>query len=109
MLQFTMNRGPNADGTSLRKLLEAHRVYARIGAAKRFSLHLLALVGVVVWIGAMWPSLLPAPVRLPALALWGGLLFLAVLASVEERTWRRKLERLARHLREHPADQGRDA
>jgi hypothetical protein len=93
MLQFTLNRELDVDDTSVRRLLEAHLLYIRMGAAKRFSLHLLALVGVVVWIGAMWPALLPAKLMEYALALWGGLLFIAVLTSVEEWIWQRKVAR----------------
>jgi hypothetical protein len=102
MLQFTINRDLDPDGASLRRLLEAHVIYERMSGAKKFSLHLLAIVGVVVWVGAMWPALLPSQVLEPALALWGVLLFLAILASVEEWLWHRKVER---YRREHQAGQ----
>jgi hypothetical protein len=102
MLQFTVNRELGSDEPSVRRLLEAHAVYARMSAAKRFSLHLLALVGVVVWIGAMWPALLPGNLLESALAVWGGLLFIAVLASVEEWVWHRKV---ARYRTEHQSNQ----
>jgi hypothetical protein len=97
-----MNRELDVDDAAVRRLLEAHLLYVRMGTAKRFSLHLLALVGVVVWIGAMWPALLPARLMEYVLALWGGLLFIAVLASVEEWIWQRKV---ARYRIEHQVHQ----
>jgi hypothetical protein len=102
MLQFTMNRDLRANEASVRRLLEAHVVFERMSAAKRFSLHLLVLVGVVIWIGAMWPALLPGNLLETALAVWGGLLFIAVLASVEEWVWHR---RVVRYRSEHQAHQ----
>jgi len=106
MLQFTINRDFDPDRASLRKLLEAHLIYERISAAKSFSLHLLTIVGAVVWIGAMWPSLLPSEVRVVALTLWGVLLFFTICASVEEWAWHRRVER---YRREHQAKQNEGA
>lgn len=106
MLRFTINSGRDPDGASLRKLLEAHLIYERMGAAKLFSLHLLAIVGVVIWLGEMWPSLLPSQVRVAALALWGCLLLIAVCAGVEEWAWHRRVER---YRREHQAKQNEGA
>jgi putative copper export protein len=106
MLQFTIDNELDPKSASVRRLLEAHLVYQRMSAAKRFSLHLLALVGVVVWIGAMWPTLLPTNLLEYALALWGGLLLIAVLASFEEWLWQRKV---ARYRSEHQARQQENA
>jgi membrane protein implicated in regulation of membrane protease activity len=102
MLQFTINRDRDPDSASLHRLLEAHVVYERMAAAKKFCLDLLAFVGVVVWLGAMWPALLPQRVLDSALAVWVSLLFFAVLATVEEWLWRRKV---ARYRDEHQAKQ----
>jgi membrane protein implicated in regulation of membrane protease activity len=96
MLQFTTNRDLDPDGASLRKLLEAHVIYERMSGAKKFCLHLLAIVGLVVWVGAMWPAVLPSQVLEPVLALWGGLLFFAILASAGEWLWHREVERYRR-------------
>lgn len=106
MLQFTINKNLDRDGTSLRRLLEAHLIYERMSAAKKFSLHLLAVVGVVVWVGAMWPALLPPRLMESASELWGAVLFFTVLASVEEWLWHRKV---ARYHLEHRAKQKEDA
>lgn len=105
MLHFTINRDLNPNGASLRKLLKAHVIYERMTAAKKFSLYLLAIVGVVLWVGTMWPAFLPPRALDFALALWGGLLFLAILASVEEWLWHR---RVARYRSEHQARQKED-
>jgi hypothetical protein len=93
MLQFTLKRDRDPNDASLRRLLEAHVVYERMSGAKKFSLHLLAIVGAVLWVGAMWPALLPPQVLYSALMLWLGLLFFAILASIEEWLWHRKVAR----------------
>jgi hypothetical protein len=93
MLQFTLDPEHQPDSATLRRLLEAHVVYERMASAKRVALHLLAIVSVVVWLGAMWPSLLPAKILDPALVIWAALLLIAVLAAVEERLWDRKVAR----------------
>jgi hypothetical protein len=93
MLQFTVDPAREPDGASLRRLLEAHVVCERMASAKRASLHLLAVVGIVVWLGAAWPSLISAQLLDAALALWALLLFLAILATVEEWLWQRKVAR----------------
>ena len=102
MLQFTIDNDRDSHSVSLRTMLEAHVIYERMSAAKKFSLHLLAIVGVVVWVGAEWPSLLPARLLDSALALWVGLLFFAVLATLEEWLWHRKV---ARYRDKHQAKQ----
>ncbi len=99
MLQFTLHNDLDPDGDSVRKLLEAHLTYTRMTVAKSLLLHLLAVVSVAVWIGAMWPAVLPQTVLDSALALWVAILFFAVLASIEEWLWRRKV---TRYRREHP-------
>ncbi len=91
MLQFTINSDRDPNGTSLRRLLEAHVVYERMAAAKGLSLYLLAVVGVVVWSGAEWPFLIPSRLLDAALALWMGLFFFAMLARLEEWIWNRKV------------------
>ena len=85
------NRDPR-DG-SLRRLLEAHVVYEQMSAAKKVFLHLLAIVGLLVWVGAMWPSLFSSQLLDSVLAVWISLLFFAVVATVEEWLWQRKVAR----------------
>lgn len=93
MLRFTIRNYAESDAASVKRLLQAHLTYTRVCAAKSFFLHLLALAGVVVWVGAMWPAALPPQMLDDALALWVALLFFAALASVEEWLWHRKVAR----------------
>ena len=102
MLQFTINRDRDPNSASLRRLLEAHVIYEQMVAANKFSLHLLAIVGVVIWVGAEWPAFLSPQLLDSALAIWVGLLFFAMLATVEEWLWHRKV---ARYRDEHQARQ----
>jgi membrane protein implicated in regulation of membrane protease activity len=106
MLEFTINRDRDPNRASLRRLLEAHVIYERTAAAKEFSLHLLAIVGVVIWVGAEWPAFLSPQLLDSALAIWVGLLFFAILASIEEWLWHRKV---ARYRDEHQAKQKQGA
>jgi polyferredoxin len=108
MPHFTFDDAGEAD-RAVRRLLEAHRRYARMSGAKTFALHLLAVVSVALWVGAMWPAVLPAPVLDDALALWIALLCFAVLARFEEWLWRRRVAQyqLDRQSRRSPA--GADA
>ncbi len=106
MLQFTINTDRDANDMPLRRLLEAHVVYERMAAAKRFSLHLLAIVGVVVWIGAEWPFFIPLRLLDAALALWLGLFFFAILANFEAWIWNRKV---TDYRNQHQAKQKEDA
>ena len=81
-------------------------VTAGPGAGKTFVLHLLAVVSIALWVGAMWPAVLPLQVLDSALALWVALLFFAIAASIEEWLWRRKV---ARYQSDHRAKQKLDA
>lgn len=104
-MHITINRDLDPDGSRLRLLVEANCTYERMSAARSLSVHLLAMVSVIVWLGASWPSLLPAQVRAFALALWGGLFFVAILVGVQEWAWHC---RLARYLIEYQATQRGD-
>jgi membrane protein implicated in regulation of membrane protease activity len=96
MSHFTL---PERDGEGVRRLLQAHERYARMSGAKTFALHLLAVVSVALWIGAMWPALLPPTLLDDALGLWVALVFFAVLASIEEWLWRRQVAQYRRGLK----------
>ena len=101
-MQITINRDLDPDGSSLRPLLEAHVRYERINATRSRYLQLLAIVGFWVWLGAIWPSVLPPLVEDFVLVLWGGLLLVAAWVSVEAWAWRRKM---THYLRENQAKQ----
>jgi hypothetical protein len=90
MPHFSLDDAGEGD-RAVRRLLEAHRRYARMSGAKTFALHLLAVVSVALWIGAMWPAVLPAAVLDDALALWIALVGFAVFATAEEWLWRRRV------------------
>jgi hypothetical protein len=77
----------------LRSVLEVEFVYERMGAARSLFFHLLAIVGVLIWLEAIWPDLLPSDVRLFIIILWGTILFVALWAAVEEYFSRRRLKR----------------
>src|SRR5215470_9728008 len=94
MPHFTLREGDSDQ--AMRRLLEAHQRYARMSGAKTFALHLLAVVSVALWIGAMWPAILPPAVLDDALGIWVALLLFAVLVSAEEWIWRRRVAQYRR-------------
>jgi membrane protein implicated in regulation of membrane protease activity len=92
MLQFTID--PNqTDSKAVRKMLEAHVVRERMASAKSVSLHLMAALSVIVWLGAKWPGLMPTRLLDAALAVWAAILFFSILAAVEEWLWHKKAKR----------------
>ena len=92
-MEIPLDRERDPDGSKLRRFLEACYMYERMSAARSFSVHLLALVSVFVWLQAGWPSLLPMNVRIFALGLWGMFFCLALWLSVEEWMWCRRRTR----------------
>ena len=62
-------------------------------SARSWFTHLLAVVGVIIWLEAIWPDLIPADIRFFTLAVFGGILFLVIRAAIEEVVSRRRLKR----------------
>ena len=85
------------DRSQLRSFLEAQFAYERMTTARSMLAHLLAIVGVIIWVEAIWPDLLPEEPRVFTFILWGSLLFLALWVALEEYVlWRRLARYLAR-------------
>lgn len=91
-MEIPFNRNRDSDGPKLRRLLEACYEYERMSAARSFSVHLLAIVSIFVWLGAGWPSLLSTEVQIAALGLWGMFFCLALWMGMEEWLWCRRRE-----------------
>jgi hypothetical protein len=51
------------------------------------------MAGVVIWLEAIWPDLVPADIRVFTLAVFGGILFLSIRAAIEEVVSRLQLKR----------------
>jgi hypothetical protein len=77
-------------------MLETHIAYERMSAARSILVHLLAFMGVIIWVEAISPDLLPSEGRLFTIIIWGSFLFVAVWVAVEEYFLWRKLTELAR-------------
>src|SRR5262245_66339814 len=82
MIQIPLDTKLDPDGSKLRVLLEAHYEYEQMSATRSFFMHLLAFASVLLWLGASWPSLLPARVQAFALALWESLFCLTDVAGM---------------------------
>jgi hypothetical protein len=67
-----------------------------MSTARSWFVHLLAIVGVVIWLEEIWPDMLPPDIRFFTLAIFGGILFLALRVVIEELTWRVRLKRCLR-------------
>jgi hypothetical protein len=92
-LGFTIDKTRDPDGETLRGVLAAQLAYERMRAARSWFIHLLALVGVIIWLEAIWPDLVAADVRVFTLAVFGGILFLSIRTVIEEVVSRRRLAR----------------
>jgi hypothetical protein len=93
VLEFTIDRNRDPDGAKLHRLLQAQLTCERMGAARSLFAHLLAITGVVIWLEAIWPDLLPPDIRFFVLVVFGGILFLALRVIIEEVVWRVRLKR----------------
>jgi len=93
MLEVACKRRLEPDRSQLRRVLDAQVVYERMRATRFMLVHLLAFVGVVVWILAISPDLLPQRARHFTFILWGSFLFLTISVVVEEYVLWRKLSR----------------
>ncbi len=95
-MQVTLNGARNLNDSPVCVLLEAHIKYERTNNARSVCLHLLAIIGILVWLEAMWPAFLPRQMEEIVLTVWGILLGLAVWASLEVWIWHRKITRYIR-------------
>ena len=92
MRQIRLDKKLDPDGSKLRALLEARSEYEWMRAVRSFFVHLLAFVSVLLWLGASWPSLLPAQVQAFARVLWESLFAIAAVAAIGEWFWRSRQE-----------------
>lgn len=93
ILKFRINEAADPDRSKLRAVLEAEFAYERMATARAWFAHLLAVLGVVFWLAAIWPEFLPPGIRIFGLALFGGVLFLTLRAGIAEFVSQRKLKR----------------
>lgn len=76
----------------MRRVLEAQFAYERMREARSWFAHLLALLGVIIWLEAIWSNLLSSDIRFYTISVFGGVFFLTVHAAIAEIVWRRKLK-----------------
>ena len=62
-------------------------------AGRIWCVHLLAMVGGLIWFDAIWPALIPAELRDFIFILWGTLLIITLRVSVEEYISNHRLRR----------------
>lgn len=63
-----------------------------MSAARSLCAHLLAVIGVALWLDEVWPGLLPAEVRIFALILGSSFFVMTLWFGVEEYFSGRKLK-----------------
>ena len=100
VMEIRFDKELDPDGAKLRRLLEAHETYERLGAVRTFFVHLLALVGVIVWLDAKWPDVLPSQVHVLAFGLWDVFFCIALSTSVGEWIWYRRQRGCLTHYHE---------
>jgi hypothetical protein len=106
MATFTFPVLPSADREKLQALIEAQLLYERMNETRLFLVHVLALMGALLWLCLYWPPLFSQSTQAFILALWGtcGLATLAV--SLWQRSWH---HRRADCLAEYEAKQREEA
>jgi hypothetical protein len=88
MLEIRVDK--KSDPSRLRRILELQLEYERMHSARHMLVHLLAFLGIIVWVEALAPEMLPRELRLFTFVLWGSFFFLTLWISVEEFfLWRR--------------------
>jgi hypothetical protein len=92
MLRFVIDKKGDPDRTKLREVLEAQLTYERGRAARSWFVHLLAVVGVILWIESIWPDLLSPNIRFFSLVVFGGVLFITIRTAIEEIACRRRVQ-----------------
>jgi hypothetical protein len=84
ILEVRINQQVDPDRSQLRNVLEAQFACERMSSARSMLAHLLAIAGVIIWLEAIWPGLVPEETRFLILVLWGSLLFVTLWVAVEE-------------------------
>ncbi len=98
MGSFTFTVPPGADKKKLRALIEAQFIYERMNEARLFFIHVLAVIGALVWLCICWPTLFSQDTRAFILALWSTCSLATLAVSVLQWVWyRRRAHRLAEY------------
>ena len=98
MGSFTFKVPPGADKKKLEALVATQLMYERLNEARLFCVHVLAIIGALVWLCLGWPVLFSQHARAFILALWStcGLATLGV--SICQWVWHhRRSHRLAEY------------
>jgi len=94
-LRFWVNRDRDPKGAQVRAILAAQFAHERMQAISLLLVHALVPVGLVVWIAAVRPGLLPSwATELSELG-WGGGLIGLIVAVVRGRLYGKQARRLA--------------
>jgi len=75
------------DGRRMRELLEAIAQVERYAVLHALTVHALAAIGAVLWLGVAFPSILPDGVRRFTLACFAAIGAVTVAVLVLERRW----------------------
>jgi hypothetical protein len=89
LIAFKPNPARDPDGRKLRALLGATVLAERFGALRSLAVHILAVLGIVVWLAAASPLGFPAPLKLAALVGFAVVAVAAVAALALELRWQR--------------------
>jgi hypothetical protein len=91
ILEIRVDKQVDPDRSQLRHVLEAQFRYERVSMARSTMAHLLAIVGILIWLEGIWPDLLPEEARFFTFVFWGSMLFVTVSIALEEFVLSRKL------------------
>lgn len=90
--RFSFHVRPDARQGDLTAMIAAHLMYERMIAARVFLVHVLAVIGLLLWAEAMWPPHFSDQTRAVTGALWGTCSLLTLGVVTLEWFWRRTRE-----------------
>jgi hypothetical protein len=96
VLEIRAEPKTDPDGRRLRDLLEAIGQVERYAVLHTLTVHALAAIGVVLWVGVAFPAVLPDSLRCYALAGFAAVAAGTIAVLVLERRWQREQRRRMR-------------
>ena len=98
MGSFTFTVHPEADREKLHALLAAQLLYERMNETRLFLVHVLALMGALLWLCLCWPPLFSQSTQAFLCTLWGACGLVTLAVSLWQLSWHhRRADRLAEY------------
>lgn len=91
-----VDRQRDPQGTAIRACLQSHDAYQRWRDLREHMASVTLGLGVLVWIEAAWPRVLPRMLHQLLLIVWASLFAIMLGMHLRERYWREQLDQRVR-------------